>query len=182
MKLNNKGLATSFILLIFLLIILGVYYFMKPYFDKAMEASRKKSFVSDARAYVSGARNMWTQGDLECQDSGDKANFTDTSEIKPGTYYILINQSSLNVPNITEIVSSKYQTSPFIEGADLHGYIKLSYTGSDPKYSIYLFDGGHYLDGIDKDVNSLTVDDIVYEKLEYVDYGANDWHFCRVRG
>ena len=74
MKLNNKGLATSFILLIFLLIILGVYYFMKPYFDKAMEASRKKSFISDARAYVSGARNMWTQGDLECQESGDKSN------------------------------------------------------------------------------------------------------------
>ena len=28
MKLNNRGLATSFILLIFLLIILGVYYLM----------------------------------------------------------------------------------------------------------------------------------------------------------
>ena len=90
MKLNNKGLATSFILLIFLLIILGVYYFMKPYFDKAMEASRKKSFISDARAYVSGARNMWTQGDLECQESGDKSNFTDTSEIKPGRSNVVL--------------------------------------------------------------------------------------------
>ena len=181
MKLNNRGLATSFILLIFLLIILGVYYFMKPYFDKAAEASRQKAFITNARAYVSGARNMWTQGDLECQETGDKNSFTITSEIKPGTYYLLINQTSLNVPNIIDIVNSKYQKSPFIAGADLHGYIKIAYSGNDPKYSVYLFDGGHYINGVDKDINSLTVNDIKYEKLEYVDYGNYDWHFCRVR-
>ena len=182
MKLNNKGLATSFILLIFLLIILGVYYFMKPYFDKAAEASRQKAFITDARAYISGARNMWAQGDFECQESGDKTSFTVTSEIRPGTYYVLINQASLNVPNITSIVNSKYQKSPFINSQDLHGFIKIEFTGEDPKYSVYMFDTEHYLNGIDKDINSLTVNDIKYEKLEYVDYGANDWHFCRVRG
>ena len=180
MKLNNKGLATSFVLLIFLLIVLGAYYFMKPYFNKVAEASKQKAFITNARAYISGARNMWTQGDFECQESGDRSAFTVTSEIRPGTYYVLINQYSINVPNITDIVISKYQKSPFIEGQDLHGYIKINFDGSDPKYSIYMFDSEHYINGIDKDINSLTVKDIVYEKLEYVDYGNYDWHFCRV--
>ena len=179
MKLNNKGIATSFILLLLLLIILGVYYFMEPYFNKAVNASRKRSFVSTARNYVTGARNMWVQGDLECQETGDKSLFVNSSEIGNGTYYILINQASINVPNINDIVVEKYKKSPFGNGEEVHGYVKIVYNGSDPVYSIYLYDSKHLINGVDKNVNSLTVDDIEKNKEEFIDFGSYDWHFCR---
>ena len=179
MKINNRGIATSFVLLLFLLIILGVYYFMQPYFDRALEASRKKSFVSTARNYVTGVRNMWVQGDLECQESADRTKFTDTTEIGKGTYFVLINQDAINVPNISDIVTEKYKKSPFGNGEEVHGYVKIVYNGTDPSYSIYLNDSKHFINGIDKSVTSLTVEDIEKNTEDFIDFGSYDWHFCR---
>ncbi len=111
-KINNKGF--TLIELLAVITIMGILMIVAiPAINRIIENSRKDTFLDTAKKYADGASTMWSADNLTCGSYVSSA-------VPNGTYYIEVDTTKTDVPQLLE----KGGKSPW-GSRDIKGYIQV---------------------------------------------------------
>lgn len=98
---NNKGF--TLIELLAVITIMGILMIVAiPAITRTIENSRKDTFINTVQNYVNGLKTMWSSDNLSCIDFHDNSQNILSSSVSAGFYYVEVDSSNLNVPQLLE--------------------------------------------------------------------------------
>ena len=116
-KLNAKGF--TLIELLAVITIMGILMLVAiPAVSRTIENSRKDTFLDTVGQYVNGASTMWAADNLYC-DTTEGTSYV-SSAVPNGTYYVVVDSSRTDVPQLLEKGGKSSWGSRHIKG-----YIKV---------------------------------------------------------
>lgn len=135
MKKNNKGF--TLVELLAVIVIMGILMMAAiPAITRAIENSRKDTFVDIAKSYVNSVRTLWTSDNIICG-----ATSTYSSGLDDGNYYILIDTKN----NPTVLLDQGGKSS--WGNRDVKGYVRVNVKTENEKkvtkFYVALSDGTH---------------------------------------
>ncbi len=100
-KMNAKGF--TLIELLAVITIMGILMIVAiPAVTRTIENSRKDTFVNTVQNYVGGLKTMWAADNLSCSDVNTPGQSYVSSAVSAGWYYVEVDSSSTNVPQLLE--------------------------------------------------------------------------------
>lgn len=148
-KLNAKGF--TLIELLAVVTIMGILMLVAiPSVSRAIENSRRDTFASNAKGYVSAVRNAMLTDSIECQTTAGGATYTVASALGDGTYYFPIataNHATVNtwdsyVTSTSDLMESGGKSS--FGNAEMYGYVAITKSATKTTFQIILADTGSH--------------------------------------
>lgn len=155
---KNKRQGFTLIELLAVITILGILMLIAiPAVSKTIENSRKNTFASISKQYITSVRNAVMADQLMCNTDVGTIN---VGNISDGTYYFKINtdQSSSKYSQ-TEGIQEKVGKSPW-GGGNLQGYVKWVKEGDKTKYYVFLSDKAKHGLGSETEENKVARSEI----------------------
>ena len=139
-KINDKGF--TLIVLLAVIVIMGILMMVAiPAVPRTIENSRKDTFLDVAKQYANAAKTLWAADGIEC--SNDGTNYTVSSALPAGSYYIEIDSSKTD----PDVVLLDQGGKSSWGNSDVTGYVRITTSVAasgnvKTAYSIALKDGG----------------------------------------
>ncbi len=130
---NSKGF--TLIELLAVITIMGILMIVAiPAITRTIENSRKDTFINTTKQYAESAKKLWSTDGLSCLETSGTTN--NSSTVEPGSYYILIDTSSDDVPQLLESGGKSSWGN-----RDIKGYVKVDVIATQIEYGDVDLDG-----------------------------------------
>ena len=153
---KNKRQGFTLIELLAVITIMGILMLIAiPAVSRTIENSRKNTFATLAKQYISTVRNAVLADELKCDLSSDVTG-VQVGSVPDGTYYFRINTVA-NSPSVNQTTQlmEKVGKSPWA-GADVQGYVKWVKSGDRTTYYVLLADTAKHGFTGEKQENEIT--------------------------
>lgn len=157
-KIGNKGF--TLIELLAVITIMGILMLVAiPAVSRTIDNTRKDTFVTLAKQYISSVSNAVYNDDLKCGNAD-----TTVSATGDGTYYFLINTADAGngkayIKKQTEALMEKGGKSPWGD-ADVNGYVGWTKTGDKITFAIGMMDTAKHV------ISKTTEKDLKKENIQ----------------
>ncbi len=165
---KNKRQGFTLIELLAVITIMGILMLIAiPAVSRTIENSRKNTFATLGKQYISTVRNAVLADELKCNLS-DTVKDVQVGSVPDGKYYFKISTvpGSPSVNQTTQLME-KVGKSPWA-GADVQGYVSWEKTGDKTKYKILLVDTARHGITTPTEENSITRTSVLTDNTAYV--------------
>lgn len=168
-KINDKGF--TLIELLAVIVIMGILMMVAiPAVSRTIENSRKDTFLDVAKQYANSAKTLWAADGIEC--SNDNTNYTVSSALPAGSYYISIDSANTN-PSV--VLLEQGGKSPW-GNSNVKGFVRIVVTAAaggrvTSDYYVALSDNSHGIKSVDTN-GAVTKDGLKADSIKRTSVGS----------